>query len=49
MLPLNLSRRRGLWGLLYLASDRRPAGSIIACDGGIDIRGIRPASGVAPV
>ena len=23
-------------------------GSIIACDGGIDIRGIRPASGVAP-
>ena len=24
------------------------AGSIIACDGGIDIRGIRPASGVAP-
>ena len=53
MLPLNFDpvAEDYVGAYLYLASRtaaRVCTGSIIACDGGIDIRGIRPASGVAP-
>ncbi|WZB71288.1 hypothetical protein WJ968_04550 [Achromobacter xylosoxidans] len=53
MLPLNFYpvAEDYVGAYLYLASRtaaRVCTGSIIACDGGIDIRGIRPASGVAP-